>query len=303
MQTKVFYSERYNVDIGLHVFPTLKYNLIKEKLMENKEIREKLLFVEAKPASLEELLLVHTKEYLDKLMEGMLSQKEIYKLELPYSKGLVEASILCCGGTIACSQAALEEKVGIHLGGGFHHAFPDHGEGFCVLNDVAVAVKKLKRDKKVSRVLLIDCDLHQGNGNAFIFSKDKDVFTFSIHQENNYPFFKPKSDLDIGLRDGTADKEYLAQLEKNIPRIIDEFKPQLIIYLAGADPYKDDQIGGLSLTIEGLKKRDEFVYSQALNRGISLSVVLAGGYARRFEDTVKIHSASIISAIKQYSSL
>jgi acetoin utilization deacetylase AcuC-like enzyme len=302
MQTNIIYSERYNLNIGQHVFPTVKYNLIKKRLAESEDLKDRILFIEAEPASLDDLLLVHTEGYLDKLLNGTLSIEEIYRLELPYSKEIVDGSILCCGGTIACSAVALEKRMAIHLGGGFHHAFPDHGEGFCVLNDVAVAIKKLKRDGKIERALIIDCDLHQGNGTAFIFSKDRDVFTFSIHQQNNYPSFKPKSDLDIGLEDGTGDEEYLAQLRENIPPVIDKFRPEVIIYLAGADPYQDDQIGGLGLAVEGLKQRDEFIYTQALNQRIPLAIVLAGGYARRLEDTVKIHFNTVAGAIKMFGS-
>ena len=297
MQTKIVYSKKYHLDIGPHVFPTVKYDLIKKRLKASGELRNKVLFIEAGPVSVEDALLVHTKGYLDKLINGTLTEEEILRLELPYSKKIIEASFICCGGTMACSEIALEDKLGIHLGGGFHHAFPDHGEGFCILNDVAISIRRLKKDKKIDRTLIIDCDLHQGNGDAFIFSKDPDVFTFSIHQENNYPFFKPKSDMDIGLEDGTGGQEYLTCLQKNIPSIIDRFRPDFIIYLAGADPYKDDQIGGLGLTIEGLKKRDEFVYSQAKDNNIPVAIVLAGGYAGRVEDTVEIHFNSITSAI------
>ena len=300
MQINVFYSERYNIDIGPHVFPTVKYDLIKKRLEETKELRDKISFVEVKPAGSNDLLLVHTKEYLDKLNKGTLSSEEIFRLELPYSKEIIDGSILCCGGTMACSEIALGKKIALHLGGGFHHAFPDHGEGFCVLNDVAIAVKKLKGDKKINRALIVDCDLHQGNGTAAIFYKDEDVFTFSIHQQNNYPFVKPKSDLDIGLPDRTEDRRYLDYLKKHIPLIIDRSRPDLIVYLAGADPYKDDQIGGLALTMDGLKERDEFIYGQALDRGVALSVVLAGGYAWRLEDTVEIHFNTVASAVKMF---
>ncbi len=297
MQTKIVYSKKYHLDIGPHVFPTVKYDLIKKRLEENEELRNKLQFIEARPASIDDALLVHTKEYLDKLIKGTLTPEEIFRLEVPYSKEIVEASFICCSGTMACSEIALEDKLGIHLGGGFHHAFPDHGEGFCVLNDVAISVKRLKKDKKINRALIVDCDLHQGNGDASIFSKDPDVFTFSIHQENNYPFFKPKSDMDIGLEDGTGDQEYLTCLQKHVSSIIDRFRPDFIIYLAGADPYKDDQIGGLGLTIKGLRKRDEFIYSQASDNNLPIAIVLAGGYAGRLEDTVEIHFNSITSAI------
>ncbi len=319
MKTKIVYSEKYYVDIGRHVFPTAKYRLVKKRLESDKSLYSKVEFFEPGLASESDILLVHDKVYLDKLKNAGLSMQEILTMEVPYSKELAAASILCCGGTILASKIALEGRIGIHLGGGFHHAFPDHGEGFCVLNDIAVAIKKLKShgstsspplepsraksrgNSKVKRVLVIDCDLHQGNGTAFIFRDDKEVFTFSIHQENNYPFYKPKSDLDIGLADRTKDKVYLGHLEKNIPRIISDFKPDFIMYIAGADPYENDQIGNLGLTKEGLRRRDEFIFSQARNYGVPIAVVLAGGYAYRQEDTVEIHFNTIKSAVEIFN--
>lgn len=243
---------------------------------------------------------MHEKNYLDKLKKGTLTDEEIFRLELPYSKGIVRAALLCCGGTILASEIALTDRLGIHIGGGFHHAFPDHGEGFCVLNDIAVAVRHMMKIKCVEKAMIIDCDLHHGNGTSAIFSNDPNVFTFSIHQQNNYPFFKPKSNLDIGLRDRAGDKEYLRALYENIPKIISDFKPDFLIYVAGADPYKDDRIGGLALTKEGLKKRDEFIFRQAINYTIPIAVVLAGGYAFREEDTVDIHYNTITSGLKLF---
>ncbi len=299
MKTKIVYSEKYYVDIGAHVFPTAKYRLVKRRLESDKGLCSKIEFLEPGLASESDILLVHDKVYLDKLKNAGLSIKEILTMELPYSEGLSTASILCCGGTILASKIALEGRIGIHLGGGFHHAFPDHGEGFCVLNDIAVAVKRIKHQiSKIKKALIIDCDLHQGNGTAFIFRDDKDVFTFSIHQQNNYPFYKPKSDLDIGLADRTKDKIYLDHLEKNIPRIISDFKPDFIMYVAGADPYENDQIGNLGLTKEGLIRRDEFIFSQGRNYGVPIAVVLAGGYAYRKVDTVEIHFNTIKTAIE-----
>ena len=298
MKIDVVYSDRYYVDIGTHVFPTAKYKLIKEKLARIATIMNKVRFVEPPPAEEKDVLRAHEKTYLDKLRYGKLSHEEMLKLEMPYSKKLFDSAIACCGGTISTAGSALENGVAVHLGGGFHHAFPDHGEGFCVLNDIAVAVKKLIEERKIKKALIIDCDLHQGNGTAFIFREDKNVFTFSMHQENNYPFYKPKSDMDVGLRDRTRDDEYLECLERCIPKIISDFKPQLIVYVAGADPYENDQIGNLALTIEGLQKRDMFVYNQAKNYGIPIAVVLAGGYAINQEDTVKIHFNTVVQAVE-----
>ncbi|MFH1380607.1 MAG: histone deacetylase [Candidatus Omnitrophota bacterium] len=297
MKTKIIYTDRYYVDIGAHVFPTIKYRLIKDKLLKDISIINKIVFCEPKEADRIDLERVHTNEYLYKLETGTLTPGEIHALELPVSKELVRGAKLCAGGTILAVDAAIESGLGIHLGGGFHHAFPDHGEGFCVLNDVAIAIKKVLEEKKVKKALVIDCDIHQGNGTACIFQKEKRVFTFSIHQENNYPFYKPKSDMDIGLADRTKDGEYLDHLEKNIPRILASFKPEIIVYIAGADPYENDQIGNLGLTIPGLKKRDSLVYRQAKNYQVPLAVVLAGGYAAKREDTVQIHYNTVKEAL------
>ena len=285
---KIVYSPKYEVDIGLHVFPTEKFRLIHDQLLKEGILKEGD-FVEPESASEEDVLLVHTKEYVKKLKEGTLSALEIFTLELPYSKELVESSWLSAGGTSLACKNALKDGIGFHLGGGFHHAFPDHGEGFCVLNDIAIGIKKLLKDKDIKRAAVIDCDLHQGNGTAVIFQKDKNVFTFSIHQEHNYPP-KEKSSLDIGLEDGADDEEYLAHLREHVPRIIKDFKPDFILYDAGADPYEGDQLGGLALTLEGLKKRDELVISEALKAKIPVAVVLGGGYAMDVNDTVKIHA-------------
>jgi len=194
VKTKIVYSDRYYVDIGAHVFPTAKYKLIKNRLSKDLSIVNRIAFVEPEPASRKDMLRVHTGDYLDKLKYGRLSPAEILTLELPYSKGLAEGAVLSCGGTIRTVEGALEEGLGVHLGGGFHHAFPDHGEGFCVLNDIAVAVRKAVEEKRIKKALIIDCDLHQANGTAYIFQNDRNVFTFSVHQENNYPFYKPKSE-------------------------------------------------------------------------------------------------------------
>jgi len=295
---RLVYSKGYAVDIGDHVFPTSKYKLIKDQLLKDPVIKENVEFVSPGKARDEDLLLAHEESYLKKLRSGTLSREEIMRTELPYSKQLVDSSMLCCGGTILATQIALQDSLGIHIGGGFHHAFGGHGEGFCILNDIAVAVKRLIKYGPTKRALIVDCDLHQGNGTAAIFSGDDSVFTFSIHQENNYPFLKPHSSCDIGLDDGAGDKEYLEALLKNIPAIIKKFKPGFIMYVAGADPYKEDQLGGLKLTKEGLEKRDEFVYKQAKAASIPVAVVLAGGYAFHESDTVDIHCNTIKSGIE-----
>ncbi|MBI5124119.1 MAG: histone deacetylase, partial [Candidatus Omnitrophica bacterium] len=278
-KVRLVYSKDYAVDIGDHVFPTLKYKLIRDRILKDPVLKEKVDFVKPAGARDLDIILAHDEDYLDKLKSGTLTRDEILRMELPFSEKLVYASILCCGGTILATQIALTDSLGIHIGGGFHHAFGDHGEGFCVLNDIAVAVKRLIKYGPVKKALIVDCDLHQGNGTAAIFAGDDSVFTFSIHQENNYPFIKAHSNLDIGLSDGAGDDEYMRALSDNIPGIIKDFRPEFLMYVAGADPYKEDQLGALKLTKDGLRQRDEFVYGQARRASIPVSVVLAGGYA------------------------
>ncbi len=294
---RLVYSEDYAVNIGTHVFPTTKYNRIKERLLSGSLFRKRMEFICPGPADDEDLLMVHTRQYLNKLKKGEMSTEDLMRLELPYSKELVRASLICCQGTKLAVDIAIRERIGIHIGGGFHHAFPDHGEGFCVLNDIAVGIRSAFKRQEAARAIVIDCDLHQGNGTAAIFSNDPGVYTFSIHQEDNYPFVKPRSRMDIGLPDKAGDEEYLKALHDNIPGIMDIFAPDIMIYVAGADPYEEDQIGGLSLTREGLKRRDLFIFEQAFKRAVPVAVVLAGGYARKLEDTVDIHYNTIESGL------
>ncbi|MBL7130176.1 MAG: histone deacetylase [Candidatus Omnitrophica bacterium] len=300
IEIKAIYSDAYEVDIGLHIFPTVKFRLIREKLIKDKLLKEED-FIQAPPASTEQILLAHTESYLNKLDQGTLSPQELFTLELPYSKALVRASRICVGGTILAAKLALEQKRPcLHLGGGFHHAFSDHGEGFCVLNDVACAVKFCSLRKGVDRIMIVDCDLHQGNGNADIFRDYENVFTFSIHEQNNYPPIKPPSDLDIGLPSGTEDEQYLDALRNNLPKIFQDFQPQLIFYIAGADPYLKDQLGGLGLTMDGLSRRDEFIFTQAKRKGATVVVVLGGGYCPDIKDTVNIHYNTAKKALEVF---
>lgn len=296
---KLVYSPKYEVDIGSHVFPTDKYRLVHDRLIAGKAFEESD-FMLPEPASDEDVKLVHTVTYIEKLKKGTLSLPEIMQLELPYSPELVEVAWLWVGGTIVAARRALEDGTCVHLGGGWHHAFPDHGEGFCALNDHAIAVRRLLKDKAIKKAAIVDCDVHQGNGTAAIFAGDDKVFTFSIHQQDNYPMIKPPSDLDVGLEDGTTGSEYLELLERHVPPILDDFKPDLVVYVAGADTYAGDQLGGLSLTIDDHTKRDKYVIGEARHRNIPVVVVLAGGYAAQVEDTVMIHAntAKIASEAK-----
>jgi len=294
---KFVYSENYwMLDLGNHVFPVEKYRLIYERILRLGAKKENILAPQ--PAKEDDLLLVHTSKYLKKLKTGILSQSEILTMELPYSPELMQFALLHLGGTILAAEIALEEGLAIHIGGGFHHAFPDHGEGFCVVHDVAVALERMRHEGKIQRAMVVDCDVHQGNGTAFIFSKKDYVFTFSIHQMDIYPAEKPSSSLDIGLWSGDGDEKYLSSLGSHIPRIYEEFQPDIVFYLAGADPYKNDQLGGLNLTLEGLKKRDGLVIEEARKLHIPLVVLFAGGYAYDVEDTVAIHLNTIKVAQK-----
>ena len=291
----IVFSPRYHIDIGLHVFPTEKYERIAKRLQ-----RETL---EPEPATWEQLGLVHTADYLDKMRHGRMTPHDLAQLELPWSAEMVEGFRLMVGGTILAARLASGRRsfqlptspIAIHIGGGFHHAFPHHGEGFCAFHDVAVAVRVLQSEG-ITRHAIIDLDVHHGNGTAFIFESDPDVFTFSMHQQHNYPMWKPKGSLDIGLPDGAHDTTYLNELERALPQVM-AHRPQCVFYLAGADPYEDDQLGGLRLTKQGLRQRDRLVIGAVRSAGIPLVITLAGGYARHVDDTVAIHAATIEEAL------
>ncbi len=364
---KVIYSDGYYLPIGAHVFPAEKYRRIAERLLETKQA-EPEDFLTPHPAKDEDILLVHKPDYVHKLKTGTLSAREEQQLEVPYSPELVQAFWLAAGGSILASQRALDDGVAINIGGGFHHAFSDHGEGFCMINDVAVAIRRMQHDGRIRRAMTVDCDVHQGNGTASIFAgmriptrplpswsapvlgrasfeleqeqippvgrndkslggeadeiekdaeldtpdsedpqaadlqgkarhaHDGDVFTISLHQQNNYPAWKPPSSIDVDLPDGIGDDDYLAWLDNALSSGLRNFEPELICYIAGADPYKDDQLGGLALTLEGLQKRDELVFKVARARGIPVMVTYAGGYAHNLEDTVTIHCNTVLAA-------
>jgi acetoin utilization deacetylase AcuC-like enzyme len=296
----IIHHPRYEVDIGAHVFPTAKYPLIRARLIEEGTAAA-TDFVTPRSATDEEVALVHSTAYLEKMLTGRLSTPELLTLEVPFSSELREGMWLCAGGSIEAARLALERGLAVHIGGGFHHAFPDHGEGFCLINDVAIAIKTLIQSGRIERAAVIDCDVHHGNGTAAIFAGDPAVFTLSMHQERNYPAWKPPSDLDIGLNDGTTDEEYLALIERHLPGVIDRHKPDLGFYLAGADPYREDLLGGLGLTMDGLQRRDETVFRIFAASGIPVAVALAGGYARRTDDTIEIHCNTVREAMRQHT--
>ncbi|OFW05586.1 MAG: hypothetical protein A3H96_11000 [Acidobacteria bacterium RIFCSPLOWO2_02_FULL_67_36] len=288
---KVVYSPAYEIDLGGHVWPIAKYRLIAERLLASGLVGD-AAFVVPVPCTWDGLALVHRSEYLDKVRTCALTPAEIQTLELPLSPALVDGFRTMAGGTCDTGRLALEDGAAIHLGGGLHHGFPNHGEGFCLFNDVAVAIRRLQRDGRIHRAAVVDCDVHHGNGTATIFERDPSVFTFSIHQQHNYPLFKPASDLDIGLEDGTGDEEYLRRLGPALARAVAS-KPDVTFYLAGADPFREDRLGGLALTLEGLRERDRQVFAAARAAGVPVAVVLAGGYALDVEDTVAIHIATV----------
>jgi len=286
---RLVYSDGYDLKLRDHIFPWHKYRLLRQRfLAEGFAAPED--FIAPEPASTENLMLVHDADWVIRLKNGTLTYHDILMLELPYSRRMVNGFILAAGGTTLAARLALRDRIGYNVGGGFHHAFRDHGEGFCAINDVAVAIRRLQHEGAIERALVIDCDNHQGNGTASIFAGDKSVFTISLHQFNNYPAEKPPSDIDIHLKDGVGDEQYLMSLRDAYSTAIAAFRPNLVVYVAGADSYVEDQLGGLALTIEGLKERDRIVFESALRYRAAVVVTLAGGYAHDVRDTVTIHA-------------
>lgn len=295
---RIFYSPYYYADIGEgHVFPIKKFELVRDRLLAEGTLRKEEIS-EPEPAAVEDVLLVHTEDYVTRLVRGELTAKEIRRLGLPWSKSLVRRSFLATSGTInAARHALLTNGAASNLAGGTHHAFPDRGEGFCVLNDVAVAVRVLQKEKLAEKVLIVDCDVHQGNGTAFIFRNAPEVFTFSMHGAKNYPLHKEQSTLDFELPDGTGDAEFLAILHEALPRVF-LHNPDIVFYLGGADPFEKDKLGRLKLTKEGLRRRDEMILEFAREREVPIVTTMSGGYALDINDTVEIHS-NTIRAVKK----
>lgn len=292
---RVVFSPRYHIDIGAHVFPTFKYELVARELAARGHA-----FDEPEPASWDQLAVVHTPEYLARARTGGFTLEETAQLELPWSPEIVEGFRLMTGGTLLAARRSLRDGLGLHVGGGFHHAFADHGEGFCLFNDVAVAIRVLQGEGAFGRAAIVDCDVHHGNGTAMIFDGDPSVFTFSIHQQHNYPAFKPRGSLDVGVEDRLQNVEYLTKLRQSLPKVF-AFEPQIVFYLAGADPYEDDQLGGLALTGEGLRERDRLLFAACRAAGVPVVLTLAGGYARKLEDTVALHVATFEAAAEVFA--
>ena len=323
LRFRLVYSNDYFLPIGAHVFPAQKYRMIHDRLLATQEA-DPDDFVAPGPASDDDIRLVHGAGYVDRLLQGEISPMEEMQMELPYSPELVKSFWLAAGGSILAAGRALDDGVCFNIGGGFHHAYPDHGEGFCMIHDVAIAIRKMQKTGRIRRAMTVDCDVHHGNGTAAIFptrqrqarplpsvsasqvaskvatetppSEEDTVFTISLHQVNNYPAYKPPSSIDVNLPDGTGDKEYLAWLDQSLSSGLRSFSPDLLCYIAGADPYEQDQLGGLALTIGGLRQRDRLVFEIAKSRDIPVMVTYAGGYAHKVEDTVTIHVNTILAA-------
>src|SRR5215211_2870874 len=289
---QVFYTPRYYADIGPgHVFPIRKFELVRDKLLAEGTL-EPAELVEPSSAPLDDVLLVHTRDYVSRLCSGHLTPKELRRLGLPWSESLVQRSFYAVGGTLAATRASLASGYSSNLAGGTHHSFADRGEGFCVLNDVAIAIRAMRARKLIRRAAVVDCDVHQGNGSATIFAGDIETFTFSVHGANNYPLFKAQSTLDVELPDGTQDDEYLDCLARHLPAVF-AHDPEVVFYLAGADPFAKDKLGRLALSIDGLRERDAYVLRECYDREVPIVTVMSGGYGKDINDTIEIHCNTI----------
>jgi len=275
-----------------HRFPIEKYALLRDAVVAEGLVSSSRVHEPAR-ATLEELARVHTRDYIDRLTSGGLTEAELRLLGFPWSPALVERSYRAVGGTLGAARAALDHGLAVNLAGGTHHAFPDRGEGFCVFNDVAIAVRALRAEGRIRRAAIIDLDVHQGNGTHAIFAGDAETFTFSMHGGRNYPFRKVPGTLDIELPDGTGDEAYLAQLASALPRVLDASAPDLVVYLAGADPHERDRLGRLKLTFSGLQRRDAMVLEACREVGIPVAITVAGGYGTDIHETVAIHVATV----------
>ena len=290
---KAFYCDHFVLPLPAgHRFPMAKYRLLREALLARGVVKPPDLLVPEAVGD-GEILRVHTAEYLAQVQDGTVAPKAWRRIGFPWSPELVERSRRSVGGTLAAGRAALAEGAAVNLAGGTHHAFADRGEGFCVLNDVAIAARALQAEGRVHRVLVIDTDVHQGNGTAAIFRHDQSVFTFSIHGRRNFPFKKEVSDLDIELEDGTGDAEYLEALEAGLERAFTLASAELVIYVSGADPYEGDKLGRLALSRAGLLARDRRVLGECRRSGLPVAVVMAGGYAPVVEEIVEIHLGTV----------
>ena len=295
---KIFYTDPFSIPLPKkHTFPKDKYFLLRKRIVESQIVQPEDMRIPA-PVTDEEILRVHDPIYLNRLQNGELTAKEIRRVGLPWSPEIVRRARYSTGATIAACRSALNDGISVNLGGGTHHAFCDHGQGYCWLNDSAIASRAMQAEGLVSKVIIIDCDVHQGNGTAAILKNDDTIFTFSIHGKNNFPLHKEKSDLDIALADETDDIAYLKALDKGLVASMQDFKADLAIFLAGADPYKDDRFGRLALTKDGLVKRDQLVLRHCYEAGLPVAVTMAGGYSRQVQDIVDINFQTILSSME-----
>lgn len=296
---KFVFSTDYSVDIGAHVFPTEKFALVCG-LLKEKGLAEAQDFEDPGEASRKDLLLVHTPRWVEKILDGRTDLDDEILMELPWSKALARAHSKAAAGTLLAARHALQGGLGVHVGGGSHHAFADHGEGFCVFNDLAVAIRAFQRETPGFKAAVIDLDVHQGNGTAAIFAQDPSVGTFSMHQEDNYPLVKPPSTVDIGLPGGTSDEKYLKLLSERLGPFLDDVRPALALYQAGVDCWEGDALGGLKLSRKGLAARDEAVFAACFERKAPVVITLGGGYAARIEDTAALHAQTISIGLESH---
>jgi acetoin utilization deacetylase AcuC-like enzyme len=297
---ELFYSDHFVLPLPSgHRFPMQKYQLLRQKVTEAGLVSPEVMVVPP-PAGDAELGLVHQEVYLEKVRCGTLTEKEVRRIGFPWSAQMVERSRRSVGATIAACRSALQKGIAANLAGGTHHAYPDHGEGYCVFNDVAVAARLMQVEGRVARVVILDCDVHQGNGTSAIFKDDNTVFTFDIHGSKNFPFHKETSSLDIPLPDGTGDEEYLLALQNGLQKAIGRAQADLAIYLAGADPFKGDRLGRLALSKAGLANRDQIVFDLCRSAGLPVAVTMAGGYAKEIQDTVDIHYQTLQIAVNTW---
>ena len=298
---KLFYHDHFVLPLPQgHRFPMEKYSRLRQRLENDAQsIPFELLVPES--ATLEQLCLAHDRAYVERVFTGQMSEKEMRRIGFPWTPQLVERARRSVGGTIAACRAALQESASANLAGGTHHAYAEHGEGYCVFNDVAVAARAMQVEGGARRVVIVDCDVHQGNGTAAILAGDPSIFTFSIHGDKNFPFHKEKSDLDIALPDGAGDDAYLSALETGLHQALEQARADLAIYLAGADPYAGDRLGRLALSKAGLLERDVRVMQACRQVGLPLAVVMAGGYARNIEDIVDIHYQTISTLARLFA--
>ena len=298
---KLFYTDVFVLPLPAgHRFPMEKYSRLRAALLASGDFAEGDFHL-PHPATDDELARAHDRTYIERVSRGQLSEKEQKAIGFPWSEGMVERSRRSAGATLGACRAALEDGIAANLAGGTHHAFRDRGEGFCVFNDAAVAARAMQAEGRAHRVLVVDCDVHQGNGTASILRGDDSIFTLSIHGARNFPFAKEQSDLDIELPDGCCDEAYLQRLDEGLATALDLARPDLVIYLAGADPYRDDRFGRLGLTIAGLAERDRRVLASARASGVPTALAMAGGYAREIDDTVSIHANTVRLARRIWS--